>query len=108
MNPANNNCIAHPAQRASLLRVACALAAVLGVIPARAGETVLHSFKPFLQGAFPQASLCSGPAGMLYGTASGGGPANAGVVFRLNAAGREAEVCTASRAGPMGQSPSQM
>ena len=71
-----------PAQRASLLPVACALAVVLGVAPARASETVLHSFVPYPLGASPQANLCLGPGDniSIYGTA-GGGPTNNGVVF---------------------------
>jgi hypothetical protein len=61
MNPPNNNRKLCPAQRASLLRVACALAVVLGVTPARASETVLHSFVPYPLGASPQANVCLGP-----------------------------------------------
>src|SRR5262249_47481267 len=71
-----------PAQRASLLRVACALVAVLGVAPVRASETVLHSFVPYPRGASPQANVClgSGDNISIYGTALGG-PTNNGVVF---------------------------
>jgi len=73
-----------PAQRASLLRVACALAAVLGVAPVRASETVLHSFVPYPLGASPQANVCLGPGDniSIYGTALGG-PTNNGVVFTV-------------------------
>jgi len=52
--------------------------------PAQAGETVLHSFNPYRQGAYPQANVCLGPGNKLYGTASGGGPSGAGVVYRVN------------------------
>jgi len=89
MNRANSNCTARPVRRASLLRVACALAAVLGVTPARASETVLHSFVPYPLGASPQANVCLGPGNNIYGTALGG-PTGNGVVFRVNNAGHEA------------------
>jgi uncharacterized repeat protein (TIGR03803 family) len=51
------------------------------------GEIVLHSFNPYPQGAYPQANVCRGPGNMFFGTAAGGGPVGAGVVYSLNSAG---------------------
>lgn len=70
----------------ALKRIGITLTTLTAVAPVWAGETVLHSFNPYPQGAYPQAmvSLCSGPAGMLFGTANGGGPAGGGVVYRVN------------------------
>jgi uncharacterized repeat protein (TIGR03803 family) len=53
-----------------------------------AGETVLHSFRPYLNGLAPEASVCLGSGG-IYGTAYGGGPNNAGVVWKIDNHGRE-------------------
>ena len=64
------------------------LLAMLAVAPVFAGETVLHSFRPYLNGLGPEANVCLGPEG-IYGTAYGGGPNNAGVVWKLDSHGRE-------------------
>ena len=73
----------------TVLTILCALVAALGVAPATAGETVLHSFNPYPRGAYPQASLCRGADGKFYGTTSNGGSAGAGVVFNLDKKGHE-------------------
>src|SRR5215469_11903385 len=67
-----------------------ALAALLGATPARASETVLHSFVPYPLGANLLANVCLGPGNNIYGTASGGGPTGNGVVFRVDNAGHGA------------------
>jgi uncharacterized repeat protein (TIGR03803 family) len=46
-------------------------------------ETVLSSFAGPPDGSFPQAGVIRDSAGNLYGTTAGGGPANAGVVYRI-------------------------
>jgi len=64
----------------------------LGVVyelDANGQETVLYSFLGGADGANPQAGLIFDAAGNLYGTTSAGGNANAGTVFRLDAAGHE-------------------
>jgi len=73
----------------TVLTILCALVAALGVAPATAGETVLHSFNPYPRGGKPFAKLCLGPDGKFYGTASNGGVAGAGVVFKLDTTGHE-------------------
>src|SRR5271170_3644089 len=51
---------------------------------AAATETVLYNFKGGNDGDSPAAGLIADSEGVLYGTTqSGGGPANAGVVFTL-------------------------
>ena len=73
----------------TVLTILCALVAALGVAPATAGETVLHSFNPYPRGGKPFAKLCLGPDGKFYGTASNGGVAGAGVVFKVDKKGHE-------------------
>jgi len=51
--------------------------------------TVLHTFQYFPNGALPCASLYRDASGDFYGTTSGGGTYNAGVVFKLDQAGHE-------------------
>jgi uncharacterized repeat protein (TIGR03803 family) len=46
-------------------------------------ETVLHSFNPSTEGAYPTAPLALDAKGNLYGTTLYGGPSNDGVVFKL-------------------------
>src|ERR1022692_1881474 len=75
----------------SLLWLACALA-VIGIAPARAQTTeiVLHSFAPHPpKGSFPFAGVIRDSAGNLYGTTNHGGAANAGVVYKVDTAGRQ-------------------
>jgi len=52
-------------------------------------ETVLHSFAGAPDGFYPKAGVIAGPAGHLFGTTDGGGSANSGVVFEVDAAGHE-------------------
>jgi uncharacterized repeat protein (TIGR03803 family) len=46
-------------------------------------ETVLYSFTGKNDGSWPQATLCLGPLGNLFGTATRGGSAGYGVVFTV-------------------------
>jgi uncharacterized repeat protein (TIGR03803 family) len=56
----------------------------------RAGHaTVLHNFTGGDDGANPYDGVILGPKGTLYGTAVGGGTANNGVVFEIDASGNE-------------------
>lgn len=51
--------------------------------------TVLHDFAGAVaDGAHPDSTLVEGPGGVLYGTTSGGGAADHGVVFRLGPDGQ--------------------
>jgi len=50
---------------------------------------VLHNFQGGADGAKPYAPVTAGPAGDLYGTTYKGGPANAGMVYKLDASGKE-------------------
>jgi uncharacterized repeat protein (TIGR03803 family) len=52
-------------------------------------ETVLHSFAGEADGARPYAGVIRDTSGNLYGTASEGGASNAGLVFKLDSAGRK-------------------
>jgi uncharacterized repeat protein (TIGR03803 family) len=52
-------------------------------------ETVLHNFTGNADGANPAAGVVSDSAGNLYGTASGGGVAGAGNVYKLDPSGNE-------------------
>jgi uncharacterized repeat protein (TIGR03803 family) len=52
-------------------------------------ETVLHSFTGGADGAYVYAGVIRDSAGNLYGTTWNGGAANAGVVFRVDAADQE-------------------
>jgi uncharacterized repeat protein (TIGR03803 family) len=52
-------------------------------------ETVLYSFTGGADGAQPEAGLIRDAAGNLYGTTNTGGRYGAGVVFKLNKAGKE-------------------
>jgi uncharacterized repeat protein (TIGR03803 family) len=45
--------------------------------------TVLHSFTGGADGNYPYAGVTLDPAGNLYGTASFGGAAGAGVLYKL-------------------------
>jgi uncharacterized repeat protein (TIGR03803 family) len=59
-------------------------------------ETVLHSFTGGADGGYPQASVFRDAAGNLYGTTAGGGTGGAGVVFKLDTAGKETVLCSFS------------
>ena len=50
---------------------------------------VLHSFQGGNDGAKPYAPVTTGPTGDLFGTTYKGGSANAGVVYKLDASGKE-------------------
>jgi len=50
---------------------------------------VLYTFRDRATGWWPEAGLVMDPAGNLYGTTTGGGPANAGTVFELSPAGSD-------------------
>jgi uncharacterized repeat protein (TIGR03803 family) len=52
-------------------------------------ETALYSFTGGADGAEPRAGVIRDAKGKLYGTTSGGGAANQGVVYKLDAAGQE-------------------
>jgi len=52
-------------------------------------QTVLYTFTGGADGGEPHAGVISDAAGNLYGTTFGGGAANAGVVFKLDTAGKE-------------------
>jgi len=56
-------------------------------------ETVLHSLTGYpTDGAFPYAGVVFDTAGNIYGTATYGGESDNGVVFKLNASGKETMV----------------
>jgi uncharacterized repeat protein (TIGR03803 family) len=52
-------------------------------------ETILHTFTGGTDGANPDGALVRDSAGNLYGTATFGGSANYGVVFEIDASGKE-------------------
>ena len=52
-------------------------------------ETVLHHFTGHADGATPRAGLIRDAKGNLYGATESGGRSNWGIVFKLNAAGKE-------------------
>ncbi|HXM20108.1 MAG TPA: choice-of-anchor tandem repeat GloVer-containing protein [Terriglobales bacterium] len=58
-------------------------------LDARGNETVLYRFKGKADGKSPFGSLVRDSAGNLYGTTMKGGAADAGVVFKVDAAGKE-------------------
>jgi uncharacterized repeat protein (TIGR03803 family) len=61
----------------------------IGTPPANAQtETVLHKFNR-TDGEQPHAGVIRDSAGTIYGTTSEGGTSNWGVVFKLDAAGKE-------------------
>ena len=57
-------------------------------------ETVLHSFTGGVDGGFPNASLVRDHASNLYGTTTGGGAYNDGVVFKVDTTGAETVLYT--------------
>ncbi len=62
-----------------------AFALTVGATPAAQAQTYinLYSFNGQIGGKLPYAGVTLGPAGVLYGTTSQGGPADYGVVYRL-------------------------
>jgi len=72
--------------------LAAYLLAAMALAPARAQtpvETVLYNFKNPPKGAGPVGGLIRDSSGNFYGTTLDGGPAGAGVVYKLDAAGHE-------------------
>jgi uncharacterized repeat protein (TIGR03803 family) len=61
-------------------------------LDASGNETVLYSFQGLQGGSFPDAGVILDSAGNLYGTASGGGAAEGGVVYKINTAGQQTVV----------------
>jgi uncharacterized repeat protein (TIGR03803 family) len=57
-------------------------------------ETVLHSFTGGVDGGFPEASLVRDHASNLYGTTTGGGAYDDGVVFKVDTTGAETVLYT--------------
>jgi uncharacterized repeat protein (TIGR03803 family) len=68
-------------------------------------DTVLHAFTGRADGGGLNAGLILDPAGNLYGTTGRGGTADWGVVYKLDAAGRETVLCNFA-GGLDGQHPS--
>ena len=62
-------------------------AGVVFKVDTRGRETVLHTFTGGADGGYSYAGLIEDRAGNLYGTASGGGAAGVGVVFKLDSRG---------------------
>jgi len=69
-------------------------------------ETVLYNFTGGNDGAYPSSSVVLDWTGNLFGTTQLGGTANLGVVFKVNAAGRETVLHTFMR-GIVGDQPDQ-
>lgn len=94
-------------QGCGLLAFACMFAG-LSVAPAQAQsgtEVVLHDFGNVPRGSSPESGVVRDPAGNLYGTTPTGGAANAGVVYKLDASGRQTVLYSftggAGGSGPM-------
>ena len=66
--------------------------------------TVLHNFTNGADGGNPYGGVILDWAGNLYGTASGGGASNAGVIFKIDRSGHETALYTFT-GGPDGGSP---
>jgi len=60
-------------------------------------ETVLYSFTGGNDGNSPSAGVIRDPAGNLYGTTSGGGAGDRGVVFKVDTSGNETVLHTFMR-----------
>jgi uncharacterized repeat protein (TIGR03803 family) len=69
-------------------------AGVVFKVDAAGHETVLYSFTGGADGGSPFAGVIRDSAGCLYGTTFGGGTASAGVVFKVDPAGRETVLYT--------------
>ena len=67
-------------------------------------QTVLHTFESNPDGANPNGNLIRDTAGKLYGTAGGGGTLNFGVVYALDATGKETMLYSFASA-PRGSTP---
>ena len=66
-------------------------------------ETVLYSFTGGADWGTPQAGVLRDSAGNLYGTTTGGGTANQGVVYKLDTTGSETVLYTFTGGGDGGQ-----
>ncbi|HXM42775.1 MAG TPA: choice-of-anchor tandem repeat GloVer-containing protein [Bryobacteraceae bacterium] len=89
--PPTSMCASQPrtgSARSVSLWIACALSAITLAQAQTATEIVLHNFASPPDGSLPNA-VYRDAAGNLYGTAYQGGASNAGVVFRLDAAGQQ-------------------
>jgi uncharacterized repeat protein (TIGR03803 family) len=64
-------------------------AGVVFKVDSTGSETVLHNFTGGTDGLTPVGGLLRDKAGNLYGTTSQGGTSNDGVVFKINARGKE-------------------
>jgi uncharacterized repeat protein (TIGR03803 family) len=62
-------------------------AGVIFKLDSTGNETVLHSFTAGSDGGYPRGHIVRDPAGNLYGSTTGGGPAGAGVAFGLASSG---------------------
>jgi uncharacterized repeat protein (TIGR03803 family) len=70
-----------------------ASAASLPPCPAKASIfKIIHAFKGGRDGAYPNAGVIFDKAGAMYGTTEGGGPQNAGTVFKIAPNGKESIV----------------
>jgi uncharacterized repeat protein (TIGR03803 family) len=69
-------------------------AGVVFKIDETGNETVLYSFTGGADGGYPIGGVTRDADGNLYGTTSGGGASNAGVVFKIDALGKETALYT--------------
>jgi uncharacterized repeat protein (TIGR03803 family) len=69
--------------------LALAATAIAPALAQTEAEVVLHNFAGPPKGAYPYAGVIRDSAGNLYGTTNSGGAANAGVVYRVDAAGHQ-------------------
>jgi uncharacterized repeat protein (TIGR03803 family) len=88
-----------------VLWLAGALAAASSGQAQAASESVLHNFGTLSTGASPSAGVVRDSAGNLYGTTVYGGPANFGVVYKLDSTGNQT-VLYAFTGGADGGNPS--
>jgi len=79
-------------------------AGVVFKIDAAGHQTVLYNFTGGNDGGYPNAGVTRGRGGDLYGTTSGGGAPNLGVVFKVDASGHETVLHTFTR-GDVGMLP---
>lgn len=77
------------ALRRAALWIGATLVLTVSIILPATAETVLHSFAPYLSGAYPGANVCMAPNGAFYGTTYAGGSGNAGVVWRVDKFGHQ-------------------
>jgi uncharacterized delta-60 repeat protein len=80
----NPSCSMKTSRRFSCVLVLCAFANLLPFTVRAQTYTILHTFGTNVMGQYPHSALVQGPDGTLYGTASAGGVANIGQVFKVN------------------------